>query len=116
GVDLLRLPQRHARVVGAVLDEERRADPLDVRDRRGLDEEVAVALQRPVLRLPRGPPPRRRVLEEGDEVRDADALDPGRPSLRLPQLVERNVTWKLRDAPQRAGVDVDRPDVAGIRG
>src|SRR5919201_3749385 len=59
-VDLLRLLQRHAGVVGSVLDEERDADPVDVRDRGGLDEEIAVALERPVLPLAHRAPPRRR--------------------------------------------------------
>src|SRR5438876_693478 len=40
GMDLLRLLERHAGIVRAVLDEERRAHPVDVRDRRCLDEEL----------------------------------------------------------------------------
>ena len=82
-MDVLGLRHGHARIVPAVLDEERRADRVDVRHRRRLDQERAVALERAVLALACGAPVRRRVLEEGDEARDADAFDAGRPPLRL---------------------------------
>ena len=49
-VDLLRLDERDARVVRTVLDEQRRANRIDVCDRRCLDEEVAIVFERPVLR------------------------------------------------------------------
>ena len=55
---------RDARVVAAVLDEERRADRVDVRHRRRVEEEVAVVRERAVLALARGAAVVRRVLEE----------------------------------------------------
>ena len=51
GVDVLRLADRHARVVAAVLDEERRADRVDVRHRRCLEEKRVVLGEGPVLAL-----------------------------------------------------------------
>ena len=63
-----RLADRDARVVRSVLDEERRADGVESRHRRRLDEEVAVVVERAVLALARGAPVVGRVLEERDEV------------------------------------------------
>src|SRR5215216_3444219 len=82
-VDLFGLAERHARIVGAVDHEERRADPFHVRQRRRLEQEVPVPRERAVLPLAERPPPLRRFLEEGDEARDADELDPRGPPLRL---------------------------------
>src|SRR5205809_7829518 len=82
-MDLLRLDEWDARIVCAVLDEERGANRVDVRDRRGIDEEVAIAFESSVLRLAEGATPRRCALEERDEVRDPDALHPRRPAFRL---------------------------------
>ena len=66
-----------------MLDEERRADRVDVRHRRGFDENGAIMRKRAVFPLACRAPVRRRVLEERDEARDADALDARRPELRL---------------------------------
>src|SRR5258708_5869407 len=49
--DLLRLVHRHARVVRAVHDEERRLDAIDLADRAQAIEQLAVARERSVLRL-----------------------------------------------------------------
>ena len=82
-MDLLGLAQRHPGVVRPVDEEERRPDPVDVRDRRRLDEEVEIALQRAVLALAKRPPVLRRVAEEGDEARDRHHGDAAGPALRL---------------------------------
>ena len=82
-VDVLGLRDGHPRVVASVLDEERRADRVDVRHRRRLEQELAIACERAVLPFPRGAPVVGGVLEERHEARDADGLDPRRPELGL---------------------------------
>src|SRR5215210_506756 len=82
-VDLPRLAERHARVVRAVDDEERRADAVGMRERRDLVQELAVALERAVLTLAERAAPLGGVLEEGDEARDPDHVDRRRPALGM---------------------------------
>src|SRR5512140_711800 len=77
--DLLGLADWHPRVVRAVDHHQRRADPIDLVDRRDLREEVAVSLEAAVLGLAELPAPRPGVLEEGDEVGDADDVHRRRP-------------------------------------
>src|SRR3954447_23215216 len=79
-MDLLRLTHGDAGVVGAVDDEERRPDAVDVRQGRRLPEEVAVALERAVLALAELAPPLGGVLEERDEAGDSGELDPRPPA------------------------------------
>ena len=98
--DLIRLFLRHARVVAALQDEHRTLHLVDVRDRRALDEHVAVLreLADPAREEP--PPVRLRVLEHRHEVRDAEDVDRAAPDIRYLRHAEQR-----REAAVRATVD-----------
>jgi len=82
--DLFGFVDWNARVVFAVKNEQRRFDLLDVVDRRDFLEKVAILGERAVLGLAEFAPPVAGVLEEGDEVGDADDVDrqPRGPGIR----------------------------------
>ena len=79
---LLRLADRHPRVVSAVDDQQRRADPFDVLDRGQLLEKLSVAFQAAVLGLAQVPAPGARVFEERHEIGDAHQVNAGRRQVR----------------------------------
>ena len=71
-LDLNRLAGRHARVVDALDDQQRRLDAVEVRRRRELLQRVGVLLGIAVLAGAERAAVRRGVLKERREVRDAD--------------------------------------------
>src|SRR5438309_1363624 len=97
----MRLPQRHAWIVGAVDDEQRRADVVDVGERRRLDEEVVVVGERSVLALAERPPPLRGVLEERREAGYPHDVHTRRPELRLERKTGEHHVPAVGAAPQR---------------
>src|SRR5579859_8029139 len=83
GDDLLRLADRHARIVGAVDDEHRRGDAVHLVDGRDVFEEVAVVLQAAVLGLTQPATPGSGVFQERHEIGDADDVHAGGPYLGI---------------------------------
>jgi hypothetical protein len=106
--DLLGLPDGDARVVRAVEDEQRRGDGLDVVDGADGLEELAVLRQRAVLGLTEFAAPGAGVLQERDEVGDADYVDAGGPEVGI--LRERG-----EDHEAAVGA-AERGDAAGVDG
>ena len=70
-------------IVAAVDHEQPRADRVHVGQRRCSDQEVAVVRERPVFQLAMRAAVHGGVLEERDQVRDADDVDAAGPQLGL---------------------------------
>ena len=98
--DLIGFLFRNARVVLTLEDEHRAANALDVRDRRAFNELLAVSLDVADPAREEAPPVRLRVLDHGDQVRDAEDVHRA-----APQLGDTRDAGERREPTVRAAVD-----------
>src|SRR5579883_3637782 len=79
--DLLGLADRHARIVGAMRDKERRGNAIYLMNGRDFLQKGAVMFQAAILSLAQLAPPGSGTLQEGHKVGDAHNIDACRPDL-----------------------------------
>ena len=106
-MDLSRLCQRHPGIVGAVDDEQRSAEVVEVGEGRHVVQKLSVVLERAVLALAGLPAPRSRVLEERHEAGDPHDVDARGPQLGLEGEAGQHHVPAVGATPQRRPLGIE---------